>query len=104
MTDAKQTILWVILFFLAIKVLGLIVFYLGYKRKIRQKVETNGTTICHIAAFHGFLDLASVYKALTCKGYTVSIISPAGQKSDILCLVHHLPFLGYIRDVEIWSE
>ena len=101
MTEVQQFILSLIA---GVLILGRLVSRWSAHHKIQQTIQRDGAAITGIRRFDGFLDLGSVWAAIISTGYTVTIVASDGRKSDILCVVRHIPIVGLARSVENYPD
>ena len=73
-------------------------------RAIRIKFLRSERITTKIRRFDGFLDLGSIKRGITRTGYVVHLQSNNGPKKEMFCLVHRLPIIGFVYDVEIWED
>ncbi len=89
---------------LAFTILGRFALRFGSRGKIHRAFEESGATVIRIRRFNGFLDLGSVSAAATSMAYVVTTVAPDGRVSDQVCLVRYIPYVGFVRGVEIWPD
>jgi hypothetical protein len=104
MTETEWMLFLACVFLLGTKAIGMLIFRFGSRKIIHQRLEENGTRIKDIKPHTGFLDLGSIWKALTSRGYTISTVSSTGQELDVFCLVRYIPILGFVRSIEVWND
>ena len=82
---------------------GRLIRHLTARRALYREFQEGGASIAQIQTFRGFLDVGSLWRAMTSTGYEV-VLDTEGGDSRVFCLVRHLPVFGLVWALERWDN
>jgi hypothetical protein len=103
MNGALEMLVWVSSGITALLVGGRCVHYFSARAALRNEFRQFNFEVTRIELFKGFLDLASIRRAMTSTGYYVHIQSQ-NESLKVFCLVRYVPIIGFVWAVEQWAD